>query len=80
MSHVFAERAAAGTYLLLDSLAAAGWSIAIVAALKGIRATASLGATEVEAEGAHLADVVIVLCAAAQRQQGRDESRRGIVA
>lgn len=54
-------------YLILDWLAAAGWTLTIVAGDRGVKATATFGALVVEAEGKELAEVALVLHAACRR-------------
>jgi len=67
-------------YLILDWLAAAGWTLTIVAGDRGLKATATFGELVVEAEGKELADVALVLHAACGRsaaaEREPDEPRR----
>ncbi len=63
---------------LLDTLAAAGWSVTIVAAEAGVRVTARRGEVTHMRDGPELADVVLLLatlCARAPRvRASRPES------
>jgi hypothetical protein len=56
-------------YHILDTLAAAGWWISIVADPKGIKVTAThSGSTVVEVTGPELAEVTLLVAAACARK------------
>lgn len=68
MSNVLGVSRETGTYLLLDTVTQAGWSIAFVAGGRGIVATARRGDLVVEVDAETVADAALPLAELVSRR------------